>query len=94
MDGFLKKRRDGMRRRHHEQCVAVGRRFRDVVGAYAAAGARLVFDDDGLPILGRHFVADEAGQRVHHASRRIGNNDVHRLAGEVGVRARVQAKCR
>jgi hypothetical protein len=44
--------------------VAVGRRFRDCIGACVAAGARLVVDDDRLAPGRLQLLADQAREDV------------------------------
>ena len=60
---------DGIRRGHREQRVAVGRRAHHRLGADIAAGARLVFDDEGL--------AEPLGEPLAHQP----HDDVLRAAG-------------
>jgi hypothetical protein len=58
--------------RHHQERVAVGRRFGCDVRADAAARAR--------PVLGDHLLAERLGELVGHDARQ----NVGRLAGREG----------
>ena len=78
--------RDGADIAHHDG-VAVGRLLDRVVGAQVAAGASLVLDDHGLLQTLSEFVADQPGQHVGRAARRVRHDPFDGLGGPGRLRA-------
>src|SRR6185312_5621431 len=77
---------DHVRRDHHHEGVAVGRRLQHRVGPGDAVRARSVLDEDvlspGFGELLRELPADDVGA----AARRVGNDDSNGLRRELRVR--------
>ena len=67
-----------LRVRHHQERVAVGRRFDDLLRADHAAGAGAVLDHDRLAELLLQHVADQARRHVGRSSGAEGNDDPDR----------------
>ncbi len=74
---------DRVRRQREQDRVAVGRRFRDDVGAEIAGGAAAVVDDDRLAELRRQRLDDDARNDVGAAARRIRDDELDRPGGIV-----------
>lgn len=72
--------------RHQQPRVTVRRRARDLLGGDRAIGAGFGLDDDRAVPLRGHVLADDAGKHIRHASRRIGNDDAHRVTGKALLR--------
>jgi hypothetical protein len=68
----------GLGIRHHQQCIAVGRRFGGLDRADHAAGAGPVLDHEGLAETVLQDVADQAGRDIGRATGAKGNNDPDR----------------
>ena len=67
---------DGQRRAGgHQQRVAVGRRAGHQRSTHAAAGARLVLDDDRAAEQGRHLAGQQAAEDVGRAAGCVGHDD-------------------
>ncbi len=76
----VERRHAGHRAGEHQQRVAVGRRFRDQVGAKIAAGAGPVVDDDRLLHQLLHPLADLLGEQADAAARPIRHDDADGVA--------------
>src|SRR6516165_1316786 len=77
----VERRADRIGLRSEQQRVAVWRSFRDDVGAYRRAGARLVLDDDTLAQPPAESVGDETRRSVDRAAGRKRYHDAHRPRG-------------
>ena len=71
---------DRDRRQRQQQGVAIRGSLGGVAHPDAAAGARLVFDDDGLTEVARQRFGHRPADRVGYAARRKGNDHVDRAA--------------
>ena len=82
------RRRDDVRGRGREQqCVAIRRRARDMLGRDRGGGAGLVQDDDLLPEAVPHGRGERAGQHVGRSAGRV-RVDQHDRARWIGLRMR------
>ena len=77
---LVEARIDHERARRDQQRVAVGRRFRDGLGADDAVGARPILHHEGLPGLGGELLADDASDHVRRAAGGERHDHAHRLA--------------
>ena len=83
----------GLGVRHHQQRVAVGRRFGDFLRADHAAGSRAVFDHEGLAETLLQDAADLAGGNVGWPPGAEWNNHLHR-SRRIVLRQRSSERCR
>ena len=81
----VERRRDRVTAGRQQQRVAVGRRFRDGVGADVAARAGAIFDDDGLAEMVRHLGRDDPPDRIDRAA---GGERHHDADGPVRIALR------
>ena len=58
-----------------------------------AAGASAVLDDHVDTHLGRHPLGEQAGQHIHSAASREGNDDANRPAGKLVLRLSRRGVC-
>ena len=80
---------DGERGRgRHQQRVAVGLGFGDLLGAERGAGARLVLDDDGRVKPALDLVGDQPAEKIGGAAGRIRHDHLDGTAGIGGLRLR------
>jgi hypothetical protein len=63
----------------HQQRVSVRSGFRHDIGAYHAAAAGTIIDDERLAQALRKFLSDRAAQRIVAAARRIRHDQPDRL---------------
>ncbi len=77
----VKRAGDGVARGGEDQCLAVGRRFRDEGGADGAAGAGAVLDDHAAPERGAELGIERARHDVLHAARGERHHDARHLLG-------------
>ncbi|MNS76741.1 hypothetical protein D3C72_1102970 [compost metagenome] len=68
--------------RGHHDGVAVGRRLQHGLQADGAARAGAVLDDHGAADVQRHLLPDDAGDDVHRAARRRGNDELDGLVAQ------------
>ena len=83
----IERRVDCVRRDHHEERVAVRRRFHDHFGADIAGGARSVLDDELLAKSLRQPLTHQARDDVGRTTGRKADNDAHRVR-RIGFRPR------
>ncbi len=75
------------RDRAHAERVAIGRRARRRADAEAAAGPRLVLDDEAAADAGGEPVREDAAEKVRRAARGEGHDDRHRARRPAGLGA-------
>ena len=70
----------------HEQRVAVGCGFRDLLSTQHGIGAGAIFDHHRLSPILAHFLADHAGEHIGWSAGREWHDDLYRAGGK-GVRS-------
>jgi hypothetical protein len=84
---FVERPVDRVRRNGQEECIAVGRRACDCLGAGICTGARPVLDDEWLAEPLRQPLSQQNARGVGRSTRTGTDDDAHRVCG-IGLCAR------
>ena len=82
----IKRHVDGIRHAREQQRVTIRRGMHDLVGGQVAAGARPIFNDEGLAEPRRQLLRDQPRQNVADAAGSVADDNGHRPRRIIGLR--------